>query len=441
MSRTPKTPACCLHRASGRAVVRIDGRDYYLGAFDSEESRQRYDALIAEWLANGRTLAGVRPSGDGGADSAGPSVNELLLAYWRWAEAYYRYEGGRPSQEQLNVKEALKPLRRLYGMSPAREFGPMAMRAIQDDLARSGLARTVVNARVGRIRRFFKWAVSFGLLAPAVLQALQTVPGLQRGRCQAREADPIQPVPVEDVEATLPFLPYPVAGMVRVQLLTGCRAGEVMGMRAEDIDTSCPLWCWRPRRHKNTHRGGDRVIFLGPQAREAIRPFLRVRCPFCGGVGVPRQLDWQDDRCGPCRDRHEEGGTVPMPTPGAPAGDYHLFNPREYVADLHARRAGQRKTKRTPSELKRKRKANPKRQPAERYNRRSYRVAVLRACKRTGVAPWSPLQLRHTAATRIRALYGVEAARVILGHSRVETSQIYAERDLGRAAEVMKEIG
>jgi len=54
---------------------------------------------------------------------------------------------------------------------------------------------------------------------------------------------------------------------------------------------------------------------------------------------------------------------------------------------------------------------------------------------------WHPLQLRHTAATDLQARYGVEAARVILGHSKVETTQIYAERDLGRAAEIMREIG
>jgi integrase len=57
------------------------------------------------------------------------------------------------------------------------------------------------------------------------------------------------------------------------------------------------------------------------------------------------------------------------------------------------------------------------------------------------VPAWNPLQLRHTAATLIRAKYGLEAAKAILGHSRVETSQLYAERDLGRAEEIMKEIG
>ena len=65
----------------------------------------------------------------------------------------------------------------------------------------------------------------------------------------------------------------------------------------------------------------------------------------------------------------------------------------------------------------------------------------MRACDKAGVPEWNPLQLRHTAATLIRSRYGVEAAKVILGHTKVETSQIYAERDLGREEEIMREIG
>jgi integrase len=61
--------------------------------------------------------------------------------------------------------------------------------------------------------------------------------------------------------------------------------------------------------------------------------------------------------------------------------------------------------------------------------------------ERLRVPHWSPLQLRHTAATEIRARYGVEAAKVVLGHTKVETTQIYAERDLGKAREIMREIG
>ena len=61
--------------------------------------------------------------------------------------------------------------------------------------------------------------------------------------------------------------------------------------------------------------------------------------------------------------------------------------------------------------------------------------------ERLRVPHWSPLQLRHTAATSIRAKYGVEAAQVVLGHSKVEPTQIYAERDMNKATEIMREIG
>src|SRR5262249_13059537 len=158
---------------------------------------------------------------------------------------------------------------------------------------------------------------------------------------------------------------------------------EVMGMRAIDLYMSRPVWAYRPASHKNKHRGLERVIFLGPQAQEVIKPFLTTDL------------------------------------------EAYLFSPRAYVEAMRRRRAEQRKTKRTPSELRGRRRATPGRVPAACYNRRSYRVAIVRACRKAGVPAWSPLQLRHTAATAIRARYGVEAAKVILGHTKVETTQIY----------------
>ena len=54
---------------------------------------------------------------------------------------------------------------------------------------------------------------------------------------------------------------------------------------------------------------------------------------------------------------------------------------------------------------------------------------------------WARNQLRHNAATRIRAAYGIEAARIILGHSSAVTSEIYAEVDKEKAREIMGIIG
>jgi hypothetical protein len=50
----PRTPSYCLHKASGQAVVRIAGKDCYLGEYGSPENRAEYDRLIGEWLSNGR---------------------------------------------------------------------------------------------------------------------------------------------------------------------------------------------------------------------------------------------------------------------------------------------------------------------------------------------------------------------------------------------------
>jgi integrase len=266
-------------------------------------------------------------------------------------------------------------------------------------MVKVGLSRGVVNARLNRVRRVFKWAASYELLPATVYEALRTVAGLQKGRSEAPEGQGVAPVAEEHVIATLPFLPAPVAAMVRLQQLTGMRVGEVMVMRAIDLTMNGPIWSYRPAKHKNKYRGHERVIYLGPQAQDILRPFLTTDLTA------------------------------------------YLFSPRAATAARNASARAKRKTKRTPSQLARKPKANPKRVPGARYRRHSYRQAVRRACKKAGVPPWSPLQLRHTAATAIRARYGLEAAKAILGHTRVETSQIYAERDLGKAQEIMAEIG
>jgi integrase len=322
-----------------------------------------------------------------------------MLAFWRHAEQHYRHEDGTTTSELVNLRYSLRPLKELYGTLPAEDLSPLKLKAVRQRMIDAGLCRTLINQRVGHILRVYRWGVAEELVPETVHRALAAVTGLQKGRTEAPEREAVKPVAVEVVEATLPKMPAPVAAMTQLQLLTGMRAGEVVVMRAIDLTMGGPVWAYRPATHKNKHRGADRVIHLGPKAQEVIRPFLR-------------------------------------PDVGA-----YLFSPRDYVEGLHARRAAGRKSKRTPSELRRQRKAQPQRKPAERYDRRSYRQAIIRACKAAKVPRWSPLQLRHTAATLLRAKYGIEAAKVILGHTRVETSQIYAERDLIRAQEIMREIG
>jgi integrase len=392
-NRLIRVPSYRLHRPSGQAVVTLNGKDRYLGRHGSQESRDEYDRLVAEWLASGRQQRQAEDV------PAGILINEMILAVWREAERHYRTPDGTPTGELDNLRAALSPLRRLYGRTPAEAFGPLALRALREQLIKTGLCRQTVNARVNRIRRAFRWAASLELIPASVAQALATVPGLQRGRCDAPEGKGVRPVRWEDVEATLPHLPRPVAAMVLLMRFSNCRAEDAVAMRGCDLRMEGDVWSYRPGSHKNAWRGHERVIHLGRQVQEVLRPFLNA--------------DLQA----------------------------YLFSPKDALTEHHRRRGSQRKTRQTPSELRRQRKPNPRWVPRPAYDVNTFQQAVRRACRRAGVPGWSLLQVRHTRATEVRELFGVEGAAAILGHRRVETSQIYAEKNERLSKEIAREIG
>lgn len=79
--------------------------------------------------------------------------------------------------------------------------------------------------------------------------------------------------------------------------------------------------------------------------------------------------------------------------------------------------------------------------PGDRYTIAAYRRAITRACEDAGIPAWNPHRLRHSAGTRIRREYGLEASRVVLGHGYGAITEVYAERDEALAAKVMRETG
>jgi integrase len=85
--------------------------------------------------------------------------------------------------------------------------------------------------------------------------------------------------------------------------------------------------------------------------------------------------------------------------------------------------------------------APPRKGKAKGYLTRSYRLYIKRVCQREKIKHWSPNQLRHNAGTRFRRKFGLEVSRVLLGHKKVETTQIYAEVDRRAAIKAMKQLG
>jgi hypothetical protein len=118
-----RTPSYCHHKATGQAVVRLNGQDHYLGKYDTPESRAEYDRLIAQWLANARQIRPKRNTPD-------VRLAEVGNAYLAWADGYY-VKNGTPTTEPVNIRLALRPLRQLYGHTLAQDFGPLALKVVR----------------------------------------------------------------------------------------------------------------------------------------------------------------------------------------------------------------------------------------------------------------------------------------------------------------------
>lgn len=201
-------------------------------------------------------------------------------------------------------------------------------------------------------------------------------------------------------------------------------------VRPCDIDMSASVWRFVPHSHKTEHHGKRRTILIGPRAQAVIRKYLL-----------------------------------------RPAEAY-CFSPAQAVKALVNARAERRRTPPSYGNCQgSNRKAEPKRTAGNRYKTGSYALAITRACEIAfGMPPelrkvprklgsderlrlqrlarewrakncWSPNQLRHAAATEIRSLHGVEAAQVVLGHAHLNVTEVYAERDLLKAAEIMAKLG
>ena len=210
------------HRPTGQAVVTIGGADHYLGPHGTKTSRIEYDRLIAEWMANGRQPTVT--------SEAGMTVAELMRRYRQHVIVHY-VKNGRSTSEQHDIAVAMRFVRLLYAQVPVAEFGPPALKAVRQKMIEDGYCRKTINQSVHRIRRMFRWGTESELIRPSVLQALEAVTALAKGKFKAHETEPVGPVADEVVEATLPHLPAVIADMVQFQRLTGCRPQEVCLVR------------------------------------------------------------------------------------------------------------------------------------------------------------------------------------------------------------------
>jgi len=361
------------------------------GLYDSPESRQAFARLqleLASFPAASATLT---------VTNTGPTVAEVLLPYLRYATEYH---GG--GSELETIKVALRLTREVYGFTPARQFGPLALKAVREAMIRTGWSRVYVNRQTRRVVRAFRWGVGEELVPPDVHAALKAVPGLRAGKTTAHELAPRLPANPADVEATLPHLPPHTRALVELLRVTGMRPAEACRMTFAQIDRSAAVWVYRPAKHKTEYRGKSRAVHLGTAAQEIIS-------------------------------RHLGGKEL--------APDEPLFSPIRQREEWHAAKRAVRKSKVQPSQEDR-RKAEPKKLPGRTFTSHSVSRAVAVACKKASVTPWSPYQLRHLRGAELRERFSLEHVRAALGHSHASMSAHYSSgADAVLAGEVARQAG
>jgi integrase len=403
-----REPGYCFHKPSGQAYIRLAGKAIYLGPYESEESRVKYNRIKAEWLVS-RESAIIKHS------RGQVTVAELCLAYLSFAAEYY----GEESSEYQTLKYVMRPMHELYATLPAADFGVHEFRAARDWWLRTGnRARQYINTQMKRTTRIIKWAVGEGMIPASVHEAIKCVAPLRYGHTSAKEALPISPVDTSTVTKTIEHAPSIIADMINLQLLLGCRPGELVRLTPAMVDRTGDVWVIRLSQHKTAHRGKTRTLYAGKQSQAILVRYL-------------------------LRDANKP-----------------LFSPAEVMESRRAERSARRIT---PPSCGNRRgtnvKARPNKQPGEAYTTQTYGKAIKYICKIAFPPPdeikndpeavkrwnsdhsWAPNQLRHARATEIRSKYDLEHASSVLGHSDLFITQVYAERDQERALRVAREVG
>ncbi len=464
----PRIPKLLRHK-SGRAFARVHtngrARDFYFGPFGSVEAKQRYAAFVAALLA-GEDLVPQRRREQ---EVSSPTIDELIIVY-KTEELAHRSVWVRDHADR-----SLRDLQARHGRMPASQFGPRLLASLRDAMAESGrFNRRELNRMVQGIKRFFRWCVARELVPADTAHALAALASLRAGDSRLREPKVVRPAAWAAVEATLPHLSTPLRAAVLVMWWSGARAGELLQARPCDIDRSKSPWRFTPPHHKTQHHGKARTIWFGPEARAILGPLLLRAAPneflFRPADALEEQKrqrrQQRRSKLTPSqRARDEANARSPKLAVGA-RYDTHaltlaitrainaanapdkiaamrtklleLLPDRSGAIDAACARLASRMPRRALDRL-----AEQACGDEHESRRQAVRKALEAIRKAPGRVPrWSCHQLRHAAATRVEAgSHDHDGTRAVLGHSSLNVTQIYVERDERRAAELMERLG
>ena len=380
------------------AFILIEGKRYYIGTYDESGVSPEAEANRLRVWSEYQVKKGIDQERE-----VFVTVAVLVNRFLEYAKQIY-VKRGRLTGTYARFVDSSRLLFEVYADVPVADFTPLALKAVRSVMVDSGtLCRETVNKRIDCIRQMFRWGVENELVQETTWRALTAVARLQQGRTVAPDHPDVEPVAADVVLRTLPYMPVVIADMVRIQLLTGMRPSEVCNLRLCDVyreGDEFPkqyvflqrglegVWIYVPQEHKcEHHEGKKRWIPFGPKCQAILVPYFAEREP-----------------------------------------EEFIFSPAKEAAV----RSAQARVKRNGTKPS-------KRKFSEKYSSRSYRDAVARAVVRynkkalkagTELLPhWFPYQLRHSKATETRANGEIETAQILLGHSSMQMTEVYARKN------------
>lgn len=298
------------------------------------------------------------------------SIASLVARYWQHIEAQGLYtKNGKPTSERSCITVAFRPLIKLYGTTRADAFGPKDLRTVRDAL------------------------------------------------CQP--------------------LPPPVDGETRRRVHTGPIARKSVNKHVHRLrrlfrwaasEELVPASVWHGLRALDPlKRGAARTREPAPIGPAPIRDVVAVLRIAPTDIGAMIRLQYTTGA------RPGEIVTLRM-TDIDRTGRIWLFRPSSHKVEHHgidrviplgtkAQRLLARFMRLDPAAW-----LFPGRKTHLTEN--AYCKIIGRLCEEAGVPAWTPGQLRHNAATWIRKRHGLEVAQIILGHTNMRTTEIYAEKNL-----------
>lgn len=311
-----------------------------LGRFGTPESAERY----ANFLEGLRAGAEIVEISVGTHDQA--SIRELVAAWESWAD-HNLVRNGKPTAAAEHMRAALPWLTAIYGDQLVMTFGSKKLLHLRDQMAASGrYNRSTVNAHLGRLKRFWKWAAARELCRADLHLILDVVPGLRIGESAAPESEEVDPACMDAMAAVLPYCPPVIAEMIQVQFYCGMRPAEVCQLHRDGLFEVGGSWLYQPAAHKTSWRGKKLIKAVPKAAYRLIEPRLDATTGY-------------------------------------------VFDPetaRAWGREQAALSRGERKTKRFPCEEKRVQAKKSDRRCSGFYSTGGYRTAVDRSVQRAVLA-------------------------------------------------------